>query len=454
MLPEKFCERMEKLLGKDYPAFLRAMTEDAPVHGVRVNGVKYSVSDFTTHAPFETTKIPYAEDGFIHTQEKIGRHPYHHAGILYSQDPGAMSALAGAPIPRGGRVLDVCAAPGGKSAQLAAGIGPDGLLVSCEYVPSRCHLLVSNIERLGIPNALVLNTDAPTLAAFYPAYFDMVVVDAPCSGEGMFRKNEEAIAEWSEENVRRSAERQREILASAAACVAPGGYLVYSTCTFAPEEDEEQVAAFLASHPDFTLAPFSDAVSRHTAPGIQPDGCPHDLTLTRRFYPHIAPGEGQFAALMRRAPGGAPGTPAYRDATDAPAKADAAVLSAFFRDNMTDDLSGRVRLLHGNLILPPDLPIPPRAVFAAGVAVGEIRKGVLFPHHQLFTTHGCRFRRKLDLALDDPRLFAYLHGDVIPAPELANGYAAVLVDGCPLGGGKVVDGVLKNLYPKGLRNMG
>ena len=452
MLPSSFLARMEALLGDEYPAFLAAMTEEEPKHAFRVNTVKLSVEDFLTRPPLGGARIPYTADGFYHNEEKIGRHPYHHAGMVYSQDPGAMSALAALPIKKGWRVLDTCAAPGGKSAQLAGAIGEEGVLVSNEYVPSRCKLLVGNIERLGIPNALVLNGEVAILAERFPAYFDLTVVDAPCSGEGMFRKSEDARNMWSEENVRACAARQREILSHAAKTVREEGYLLYSTCTFAPEEDEEQVADFLDTHPDFRLCPVSEQLLPYTAAGISARG--RDLSACRRFYPHLAPGEGQFVALLQKTgePTERP-APAYRDTAEMPSKADTAILSAFFAEAFGDpSLAVRVRALRGNLILPPDLPLPPQGVFAAGVLVGEIRKGVLFPHHQLFSAYGRRFARRVELSLDDPRVAAYLHGDTIPA-GLSNGYAAVLLEGCPLGGAKVVDGVAKNLYPKGLRQM-
>ncbi len=455
MLPSAFLERMKGLLGDGYDSFLCAMTEEGEVRGLRHNPYKLSAADFRRLLP-DLVPVPYTPDGFYHAEEKIGHSPLHHAGVFYSQDPGAMSTVNCLRAERGWRVLDMCAAPGGKSAQLAAAIGEGGTLVSCEYVPARCKQLVGNIERLGIPNALVLRADGAALSDLFPAYFDLVLLDAPCSGEGMFRKSAEAREMWSEENVRRSAARQAELLEAAAHAVREGGYLLYSTCTFSLEENEGQIAAFLEKHADFRLCPISERVSQHTAPGIQPHGCPHDLTLTRRFYPHIAPGEGQFMALMKRAGDDSPAAaPTYHDATSPLGKSEERVAASFFEANLTDGaaLTARLRLYNGRLILPPPVPVPARDVFAAGVAVGEIEKGILFPHHQLFTTHGCRFKRKIRLTAGEARTAAYLHGDVIEAAGIDNGYAAVLIDGAPTGGAKVVNGVAKNLYPRGLRRM-
>ncbi len=455
MLPTAFSTRMQALLGDAYPAFYRAMTEGSPVHAFRGNGVLLSKDRFSLLEKLSSRRVPYTDDGFYYDGEKIGSHPFHHAGMIYSQDPGAMSTLNAIETPRGARVLDLCAAPGGKSAQLAAAIGSEGLLVSNEYVASRAKLLVGNIERLGIPNALILHGDSTAIRERFPLFFDLVLVDAPCSGEGMFRKSEEALTGWSEENVRLCAERSRALLADAAETVAPGGYLLYSTCTFAPEENEDCVLGFLTSHPQFRLLPVAERLTPYTAPGIEKEGLPYPLSHTRRFYPHIAPGEGQYMALMRRDEAGARSPlPAYRDAAVLPTRSDRAILADFFSAAMGDPtLADSVRVLGDKLLIPPRVPLPPYGVFAAGTHIGEIRGKNFFPHHQLFKTHGSRFLRKIDLSPDDPRTAQYLHGDVIAAPNIPNGYAAVTLLGVPLGGAKVVDGIAKNLYPKGLRNM-
>lgn len=454
MLPPAFCARMERLLGEEYPAFIKEMTEKPAQHALRVNTVKCRTEDFLQWVDFPLSPIPYTPDGFYHGEDKIGAHPLHHAGAVYSQDPGAMATVNALSLPRGVRVLDVCAAPGGKSAQLAAAIGPKGLLVSNEYSPARCKLLVSNIERLGIPHALVLNTDSETLAAWYPDFFDLVLVDAPCSGEGMFRKSEEALADWSEANVQHCALRQAEILEHAAKTVAPGGYLLYSTCTFSLEENEEQVDAFLTRHSNFHLCQVAEALCRYTAPGLPVNG--RDLSATRRFYPHIAPGEGQYLALMQRTDAGARAdAPTYRDTKERPPTAALAPLRRFFADAWgEEDVADAVCALRGNLILPPPIALPPRSVFAAGVLVGEVRKNICFPHHQLFSAYGRRFTGQLSLDPKDERLARYLHGDVIEAPGCTGGYHAVTLAGCPLGGAKVSSGMAKNLYPKGLRLRG
>ena len=229
MLPEKFKEKMRVLLGEGYEEFEKALTEDEPVRSFRINTVKVKNSDEVKKA-LADGKIPYEENGyFLKNGITVGRNAFHHAGAIYMQDPGAMAALSAVDIKKGARVIDLCAAPGGKSTKLAEVIGEDGFLVSNEYVPKRAKLLVGNFERLGIKNAIVTSLDTKALTELFDGVFDLAVVDAPCSGEGMFRKSEEALTEWSEENVRLCQQRQREILSNAAKLVAPGGTLLYST---------------------------------------------------------------------------------------------------------------------------------------------------------------------------------------------------------------------------------
>ena len=216
------------------------------------------------------------------------------------QDPSAMATVWAVELSEGMTVLDSCSAPGGKTTQIAAAVGESGIVVANEYEAKRCRILQGNVERMGAKNTVVVNLDTAEIAELYPQKFDLVLCDAPCSGEGMFRKNKLAIDEWNEDNVTMCAERQREILSNVAKCVAPQGILLYSTCTFSLEENEMNVAWFLDSHKDFELVPVSDILSRHTSDGICLDGCGYDMTLTRRFYPHVSNGEGQFIALMRR----------------------------------------------------------------------------------------------------------------------------------------------------------
>ena len=261
-LPIAFDTRMKRLLGAEYDAFLEALCHEDAVKGLRVNGHKVSAEIFVECAPFTLTEIPYVPGGFIVAEEaQAGKHPYHHAGAYYMQDPGAMSAVAAVPAAFWERenlkILDLCAAPGGKTTQMAALCAEKGgAVLANEYVSARSRILAGNVERMGLDNVLVTNVDSKHIAAWYPDFFDLVVMDAPCSGEGMYRKNDLAISEWSPENVAMCAERQREILENAAKNVAPGGWMLYSTCTYSTEENESMVAEFFGSPSRF----FADSL--------------------------------------------------------------------------------------------------------------------------------------------------------------------------------------------------
>ncbi len=452
MIPEAFLARMREMPGLDFEAFLAAL-ESPAVRALRVNTLKTDVDTVRALLPFDVEALPFTENGFYAPLDKVGALPAHHAGMFYMQDPGAMCSVLATTPKSGITVLDMCAAPGGKSTQLAAAIAPHGILVSNEYVPARCKILQGNIERLGCRAAVVINLSTDRLADFYGSYFDLVVADVPCSGEGMFRKYEVAGEEWSEENVRLCAERGREILQNAARCVKPGGQLLYSTCTFAPEENECQIDRFLSEHPEFSLLPVAPEIANITANGVSFAGLSHDMRACRRFYPHVSPGEGQFVALLQKS-ADAPATPSRADSAVPLSQKDVQTVRDFLTQTLETLPDMRLVQLREDVYLAPDVPIPPHGVFAAGVCVGTLQKGRLVPHHQFFSAYGKNFRRKLSLTADDPRVAAYLRGEEIPAPALAgqNGFAALLYEGAPLGGGKAVDGRLKNHYPKGLRN--
>ncbi|MBQ7333232.1 MAG: methyltransferase domain-containing protein [Clostridia bacterium] len=456
MLPQKFTERMKSLLGEEYQEFLKAMEEPA-VRGLRVNLIKSTPDALLSRNTLTLSKIPYCDNAFFEDgEEKIGVTPEHHSGEIYVQDPGAIAPLSALEIKPGWRVLDLCAAPGGKSSQAAERIGDGGFLLSNEYVPKRAKILVSNFERLGTKNAMVTSLDTKEFKKYFDSHFDLVILDAPCSGEGMFRKNPEAISEWSEENVLLSAKRQKEILENAAPLVKTGGYLLYSTCTFSLEENEMQIDAFLKSHPDFTLKPCRDELVFATSDGISFDGAYTDtLHLARRFYPHKSRGEGQFTALMQKTgeDNEKKQTILYKDASREPSREESLAVSAFFRENLEKEPLGCVRKYGENLVLiSHGHPLLPKSVFSAGVLIGEVKKNVLHPAHQFFSCYGSLFKRKLSLKTGDARLTKYLFGEEIDAPEISGkGYVAVLYENVTLGGGKLSDGKLKNHYPKGLR---
>ena len=297
-LPKEYESRMKALLREDFESYLNEL-QNPPVKAFRVNTDKISLEDFEKINVFGAEKIPYVENGYYLDYEKVGNHPYHHAGLIYVQEPAAMAPAECVDIKPDWFVLDMCAAPGGKSTQLKNKLGENGVLVSNEIISSRCKILTGNIERLGLKNTVVTCMDTEKLASRFQNTFDLVMVDAPCSGEGMFRKEEIAVSEWSNENVLMCAKRSAEILENAVKTLKSGGYIVYATCTFSLEENEMTIDAFLQNHPEFELVPANERVVKSTADGVKFSGCKcENIHFARRFYPHIAKGEGQFMAVL------------------------------------------------------------------------------------------------------------------------------------------------------------
>lgn len=456
MLNEKFKARMKDILGTEYADFISALETEDAVRGVRINTLKSSISDILADCPVELHPLSYSDDGFILRQgDGIGNTPEHHAGIFYVQDPGAMATANSLDIKEGWRVLDLCASPGGKSGQAAAKIGDSGFILSNEYIPKRAKTVVSNFERLGIRCGMVTSLDTAEFPKMFSAFFDLVIADAPCSGEGMFRKSDEALADWSEDNIKLCAKRQEYILENASALVRAGGYLLYSTCTYAPEENEMIITEFLKRHTDYSLTKVTDALIEKTAPAIKfEDRFIENIEFARRFYPHRAEGEGQFIALIRRSED-IPEKPKilYKDSAKPLTKEEDGIVRDFFKKNLKSEPKGRaVKVGDGIVILSHDVPVPQKSVFSAGVLLGNIEKRILFPHHQFFSAYGDLFIRQEHLCKGDARVEKYLRGEEIDAKDFTDsGYCSVIYRGASLGGGKASGGKIKNHYPKGLR---
>ena len=462
-MPTEYFERRERaLLGDRFDALYAAPQETA-ARGVTVSALRAAPEQFAAQADFPVEPSPFCKAGFVVQDPafKPGRHPYHHAGVFYSQEPSASSAAPLLGVRPGMRVLDTCAAPGGKSSQLAAALGGQGLLVSNEFVAARAEVLRSNLERMGVPNAVVLNEDTGRIAAALPEFFDRVLVDAPCSGEGMFRKESVAVTQYDQPLLDRCAALGAEILENAAAMLAPGGILVYSTCTFAPGEDEGQIAAFLARHPEFTLCDLSGCGFGQPGEANRTGDYPLQAEYCRRIWPCDG-GEGHFMAKLQKA-------------ADAPAvelprgkngkgkggktpRVDAKALQAWqsFAKEFFPTLAGQPIGVVGDgfLLEPPALlPAAKLHVLRAGVPAGRAAKGRFEPAHALFMAYGAQCTNCEELTLADPRTAAWLRGEEIEAQPAQNGWCAVLVDGFPLGGGKASGGRIKNHYPKALRNL-
>ncbi|HWQ59180.1 MAG TPA: RsmF rRNA methyltransferase first C-terminal domain-containing protein [Clostridia bacterium] len=427
-LPQEFLDRMKSQLGAEYPAFLASYDQPA-TRGLRVNTLKIAPADFLKISPFALRPSGVAADSFILIEDAqgVGRHPYHAAGLFYVQEPSAALPGALAGIEPGMRVLDLCAAPGGKSGAAAARLAGQGFLLANEVVPNRARVLLSTLERMGVVNAAVTSARPEAVAEAFPAYFDVVLVDAPCSGEGMFRKDGEAVAAWSPAHVRACAARQRLILDSAAKCVREGGVIVYSTCTFSAEEDEAVVEGFARDNPGFLIEAMI------------------------RLYPHTSAGEGHFAARLRRTGGEYEAQQPLRlkPCKDVQYRAVMEDIFSSLPDGEPYVLpDGRVTLLRE--LLPAGLAR--LRVLSSGVAAGELAQGRFAPSHALFlAVHGGVFSKVLSFSPQAQTLAAFMAGEELSAGENLKGYCAVAVEGYPLGFGKASAGALKNHLPKGLR---
>ncbi len=454
-LPPLFLSRMKDQLGDEYAAFLVSYDQPPDV-GLRVNTLKLSPEEFKRVSPFQLTPIPWAPAGFVvPPNSRPGKHPYHAAGLYYLQDPSAM-AVAELMSPRPAeRVLDLAAAPGGKTTHIAALMGGGGLVVANDIHSRRAQVLAKNLERWGACNTVVLNETPPRLVEHFGAYFDRVVVDAPCSGEGMFRKDPEARAEWTPRLVESCAVRQDAILLDAAKLVRPGGVLVYATCTFAPEEDEGTIARFLDSHPQFELIAspqFSGFSSgRPDWLGERATGS-QVLQRTVRLWPHKAPGEGHFIALLKKEDTGNRKSMSPIPHTLPP---EAGQYFQGFCDETLNwgPLEDRLALFGSHLYqIPSDCPdLHGLKVIHWGWWLGTMKKKRFEPSHAL--AMGLRaedVHHTLPLKLDDPSVDSYLRGEVLASPG-EKGWVLVTIDGFPLGWGKRVQGRLKTHLPKWLR---
>ena len=428
MLPEAFLQRMEAQLGSEYLAFLESLERPRAV-ALRFNPMKGE----RPVLPFVGAPVPWEPEGFYYDPEtRPGLHVYHEAGVYYLQEASAMAPVALLDPKPGERVCDLCAAPGGKTTQIAGRMLGQGFLVCNEINPKRAKILSRNIERMGVANALVTNEHPETLASRFPGFFDRVLVDAPCSGEGMFRKEEAAVTDWSQETVQMCARRQREILDSAARLVRPGGRLVYSTCTFAPEEDEETVAAFLEAHPEFTPEPVE-------APWFVPGE-----NASYRMWPHKLLGEGHFAAVLRKTQGESGEVPAC------PGGKCPKAWESFAKELDITLPEGKAVSFGQSLYWAPmELPELNRLkVLRPGLELGTERKGRFEPAHALaLWLKTCAVTESFPP--ESPEMKAYLHGDVVPSGK--KGWCLVQAGGYAIGWGKGDGSVLKNHYPKGLR---
>ncbi len=466
-IPSAFLERMSVMLGEEYPAFLNSLQLPA-LTGLRVNTLKISVAEFRKRSPWDLSPIPWCPAGFVanevdHSQRPPGKHPYHAAGLYYLQEPSAMAAAEILAPQPGETVLDLSAAPGGKATHLAALMGNSGLLVTNDIHLDRYWDLAENLQRCGVINSIGTIDTPEKRAQSAGEYFDRILVDAPCSGEGMFRKGDVARREWKPELVRGCSNRQSTVLEQASRLVKPGGRLLYSTCTFSPTENESVIAHFLAKHSEYGLE-FIQA-----APGLTPArpdwvGLPSGDPLNRavHIWPHRAPGEGHFMALLVKNDASAASTTypkigglfKYKSWLPGLDKSARLIFDEFCCNNLnvTFDISRLAQLETFLYSLPqPGCDFSNLSVLHYGWLFGFIQKGHFRPsHHLAMGIQKDQARQSLSMTSDDQRLSAYLRGETIPDPGV-DGWVLMCVDDFPLGWAKRVKNMLKNYYPHGLR---
>jgi NOL1/NOP2/sun family putative RNA methylase len=502
-LPSSFSERMMDLLGTDYNQFADSYKE-TPNGGVRVNTLKISVEKLQALSTLELEPIPWCPTGF-YTEDgaRPGKHPHYHAGLYYIQEPSAMAPVELLDVQPGDRVLDLCAAPGGKSTQISAKLSGEGLLITNDLHPERTKALAKNLELYGVRNGIVLNESPDHIAAAFPLYFDKILIDAPCSGEGMFRKDEDMVKQWDSGTPAKYATMQRDILRSAAIALAPGGTLVYSTCTFATEENEEIIAEFISEHPQFSVITVGGTGS--FAPGFG------ELSGTARLWPHKVKGEGHFMAVLQHvgpkvsaeerdqaevklsavtrntnkkgtahiksankpeARRGKEGKFSNKSAAGAErgrqGSGEEQALAAygdFIKDQLGWEPKGYPIFFGDHLYISP-LPkerLNGLKAIRPGWYVGHVRNGRFIPGHPMATAlHPEESCRSVSLSSTSNEAISYLKGETLLISQerlsikigtTQKGYVLVCIDGYSAGWGKWQDGVLKNEYPAGWRWM-
>ena len=436
-LSEKYLNKMKELLGDEYDDYLNSFNEKR-IHSLRVNNAKISNEEFERICPFKIKRIPWIENGYYFDEsDRPSKHPYYYAGLYYLQEPSAMTPANVLPIEKGDIVLDACAAPGGKSLELASKLGDSGLLVSNDISVSRAYSLLKNLELGGHKNIYVMAEDISKLSKKFVKSFDKILIDAPCSGEGMLRKDPSIIKEWEDKGNEYYANLQKDIVKSAVSMLKDGGMMVYSTCTFDKSEDEDIVSYILSLDDDLKLERINEYEG--FTRGI-------DMDEAIRLYPHKLQGEGHFVALVKK---DTPKTVTVKKKHVS--KIDSKEAEEFIKLIKRDFDDGYFEIINNNLYFIPEYDFEKKGlrILRSGLLMGEIKKHSFEPSMALaLNLKMNEFKNVINLSVDDKRVISYLKGETISVPETKDGWVLVCVDGYSLGFGKMQNGIMKNKYAK------
>lgn len=467
-LPQSFLDSMKEILEEDYEAFLAGF-DGQRQYGLRVNALKMNLEEFERIAPFHLKKVPWISNGYFYEAEDVpAKHPFYSAGLYYLQEPSAMTPASRLKVQPGERVLDLCAAPGGKATELGAALQGEGLLVANDINTARARALLRNLELFGISNSFVTNEPPHVLAERFPEFFHKIMVDAPCSGEGMFRKNPAVVDSWQEKGPEYFSKLQREIIVQAADMLLPGGMMFYSTCTFSPLENEKTITHLLKERPDMEVIPMEDYEG--FAEGLtsyRGEVFDESCKLCRRIWPHKMSGEGHFMALLHKKNGTqqqvqqtvSQSSIWWEKCKGLNKEQKAAAEDFFSHVNIAYD-EKRIDVRGDNLYYLPAPKYDGRGLhfLRNGLFMGEFKKKRFEPSQPFaLALHAQDFDQVLDFPADDERLSRYLRGETLDVSDLIagekkrKGWQLVMVAGHPLGFGKLVNNNLKNKYPAGWR---
>ncbi len=455
-LPVAFIEKMKLLLGEEFEDYIKCYDEGR-LYGLRVNTKKISVEEFKKISPFEIRPIPWIENGFYYDGDKVqaAKHPYYFAGLYYLQEPSAMTPANRLPVEPGDKVLDVCAAPGGKATELGAKLQGEGVLVANDISNSRAKGLLKNIEVFGIGNVLVLSEEPGKIEDYFPEYFDKILIDAPCSGEGMFRKDKKMVKAWEEHGPEFFAKIQRSIVTQASRMLKPGGMILYSTCTFDPEENEGTIEYLMEQYPEFII---KDIVPYEGfAPGKPEvtESKSEDFKKTVRIWPHKLQGEGHYVALLQK--GEPVENTTVKESKGRTKKVPEEILEFFKEVDWEMDWSRLEIYSEKVYYMPAGIPdVKGIRFLRTGLYLGDLKKNRFEPSQSLaMCLKKEEYKNTVNLDVNDERVIKYLKGETIDVDDIvshkAKGWQLVLVDGYPLGWGKLANGTLKNKYLPGWR---